>query len=689
MSTRYQIYSTKDFAVADITSKQPKLTVVTKKTSTYAANAWEYVPCDVSGGGFTVTLPTAPADGTIVQVTLVKVTAPNELIIATGGSDVLNDVGGNTSTQMRLKSETLMLTYQASVAVWRGLPSAATSNFAINFPGIDASTPITNANIAIDTSSRVLTITPPLGYFNFFVDGGGTAVKYRKTGAVNFPAFTDTSGIWYFYFNSAGTAVTTQTPWTTADFPNIATVYRLLWNATLFKFTVAAATATMGDTYTNNSSTFTVLQTISGGTTLICSRTSGTNNPAASGNLARATGSGTNPIVFSAFSEDVKSVAEYIEYHLNDISADTHQWFHLQGAQWVNGFTMVNNALVSGTPAADGSNTVIALTSGSNVDDNLEYSITNDTSGTAWHQDLGNTTPASLNATNSALFSIFTQDAGGLVTFLPATRFPFAWNATSNRPEIISATGTRTVVTDNRWFVYFVYSTQNPRTGEALKSISATSEFTSLANAQAYNWIDIQNTYPTLFGNDGELRPLYRIVFYNDNSGAGAYPAGAKYSVIRETQDLRKSAVTSTTAATGTLPSSSVTVVPTGNIASTNVQSALVELDSAITHWSIATADGNLAVNTGTLANKGSLLTLTLPTGAAVGTTIRVAGMNAGLWKIAQNANQYIKFGNQTTTTGVTGYLASVLTYDAVELVCIVADTGFVVASSVGNITVA
>ncbi len=104
--------------------------------------------------------------------------------------------------------------------------------------------------------------------------------------------------------------------------------------------------------------------------------------------------------------------------------------------------------------------------------------------------------------------------------------------------------------------------------------------------------------------------------------------------------------------------------------------------------WAVVTVDGNLAINTGTLANKGTLLTLTLPTTAAVGSVIRVAGMNAGLWKIAQNASGVIHFGNQNTTTGVGGSLASTLTYDAVELVCSVANNEWVVTSSIGAMTV-
>jgi len=104
--------------------------------------------------------------------------------------------------------------------------------------------------------------------------------------------------------------------------------------------------------------------------------------------------------------------------------------------------------------------------------------------------------------------------------------------------------------------------------------------------------------------------------------------------------------------------------------------------------WSIVTSDETMSVNTGSIANKGTLLTLTLPSTSAVGSVLRVVGMNSGLWKIAQGVNQYIKFGNQSTTTGSSGYLASTLAYDAVELVCIEANLGWVVVSSIGNITV-
>ena len=104
--------------------------------------------------------------------------------------------------------------------------------------------------------------------------------------------------------------------------------------------------------------------------------------------------------------------------------------------------------------------------------------------------------------------------------------------------------------------------------------------------------------------------------------------------------------------------------------------------------WSIVTDDTTMNVDTGSLANKGTLLILTLPSTSAVGKTVRVAGMNNGLWKIAQASNQYIKFGNLSTTIGTEGSLLSTQAYDAVELVCIEANKGWVVVSSIGNITV-
>lgn len=67
-------------------------------------------------------------------------------------------------------------------------------------------------------------------------------------------------------------------------------------------FKVTAANATAGATYTNNGSTFTVTNTIAGGTTLLCTSTG---VPLASGTLTKTSGTGDATISFSANSAPI------------------------------------------------------------------------------------------------------------------------------------------------------------------------------------------------------------------------------------------------------------------------------------------------------------------------------------------------------------------------------------------------
>ena len=105
--------------------------------------------------------------------------------------------------------------------------------------------------------------------------------------------------------------------------------------------------------------------------------------------------------------------------------------------------------------------------------------------------------------------------------------------------------------------------------------------------------------------------------------------------------------------------------------------------------WSVVTGTTQAAaVNSGYIANNAGTVTITLPATAAVGSIFEVTGMNnATGWKLMCNTGQTIRFGVASTTI-TTGYLQSTNIYDAVRLVCNVANTGFIVLSSVGNITV-
>jgi hypothetical protein len=90
----------------------------------------------------------------------------------------------------------------------------------------------------------------------------------------------------------------------------------------------------------------------------------------------------------------------------------------------------------------------------------------------------------------------------------------------------------------------------------------------------------------------------------------------------------------------------------------------------------------------GYIASSSSQCVITLPSTIAVGERVRVAGEGSGGWKVAQNTGQTIHFGSSDTTTGTSGSLESNNQYDCVELLCVSANTDFVVISSMGNITV-
>jgi trimeric autotransporter adhesin len=105
--------------------------------------------------------------------------------------------------------------------------------------------------------------------------------------------------------------------------------------------------------------------------------------------------------------------------------------------------------------------------------------------------------------------------------------------------------------------------------------------------------------------------------------------------------------------------------------------------------WNDVTgASATMAPNNGYVADRSSLVTLTLPATAAFGSRLEIVGKGAGGWTIAQNAGQTIHFNSTSTTTGASGSLSSTQQYNCVELICVTANTDFVVKDSSGNLTV-
>jgi hypothetical protein len=105
-----------------------------------------------------------------------------------------------------------------------------------------------------------------------------------------------------------------------------------------------------------------------------------------------------------------------------------------------------------------------------------------------------------------------------------------------------------------------------------------------------------------------------------------------------------------------------------------------------LTWVDVISTGATMTPNTGYIADNAALVTLQLPPTVPQGSVFRVAGKGAGKWQITESAGQSINYGIATTTT-TTGSLAATNQYDAVELLCVTANTQFIVLSSIGNLT--
>jgi hypothetical protein len=89
--------------------------------------------------------------------------------------------------------------------------------------------------------------------------------------------------------------------------------------------------------------------------------------------------------------------------------------------------------------------------------------------------------------------------------------------------------------------------------------------------------------------------------------------------------------------------------------------------------------------------NGSTLVTLTLPTSATLGSIIQIVGSSAGGWTIAQNSGQQIHVNTSSTTVGTAGSVSSTGQYNQITLMAISTAPGnyrFVATSFVGTLTI-
>lgn len=92
-----------------------RLTQASVLTASGTAAANQIVPVNTTSGNVTVTLPSAPAAGTLVAVKQIVQGGTNTVTIACAGSDVLDKAAGSTTSTLALASQGKLLQYNAGI----------------------------------------------------------------------------------------------------------------------------------------------------------------------------------------------------------------------------------------------------------------------------------------------------------------------------------------------------------------------------------------------------------------------------------------------------------------------------------------------------------------------------------------------------------------------------------------------
>ena len=90
-----------------------------------------------------------------------------------------------------------------------------------------------------------------------------------------------------------------------------------------------------------------------------------------------------------------------------------------------------------------------------------------------------------------------------------------------------------------------------------------------------------------------------------------------------------------------------------------------------------------------TADNMTQAVQFSLPATAAYGSVLRFVAVQSNGFVLKQASGQTIHIGNQSTTTGTSGSVSSTNIYDAIELLCCVANTDWVAINGPqGNLSI-
>lgn len=194
-------------------------------------------------------------------------------------------------------------------------------------------------------------------------------------------------------------------------------------------------------------------------------------------------------------------------------------------------------------------------------------------------------------------------------------------------------------------------------------------------------------TIPTSFVSDsGTATPAGNLLNVLGGSGIDTSGSGDTLTITADS-----SVATTYTCDSGSAtPAASNLNVVGGGSTSTSGSGSTVTITSTGggIMWNEVTVVGptSMSVDSGYIANNGSLVKLTLPLTSVIGSVIEIVGKGAGGFQVNQNAGQTINMVSDSTTPGATGTVQSSEPGASISIVCITADTDWRVVASTGNL---
>lgn len=179
------------------------------------------------------------------------------------------------------------------------------------------------------------------------------------------------------------------------------------------------------------------------------------------------------------------------------------------------------------------------------------------------------------------------------------------------------------------------------------------------------------------------------VILSNAGNPNGAV-AGTTFQLLWDTVDLILwVCTTSGTSSTAVWTKSIHLTAGTGISIAQGGSNIIISASGIGLAWDVITGTTQtMSPNTAYIANNAGLVTFTLPTTSVLGDVIYLTGMGTSSWKIIYGASQYIQIGALASTV-TTGNIASTNTFDAINLVCTVANTSWqAFTGPEGNITI-